>query len=218
MNLDELKSAWKEYDTKLQSTQILSDKLVVSMIKERSSSRLSKVKRRFNFASLYLAGWTIVGLCILVGNPFDYSQTVEFIPIAIYFLCMLFLSKAMINLSLDLHKMEINQDSLHSSVNKVIEIINSYEKPAQLLRWALRLLIFTATVLFPLSFLPRKIERLGIWGGIGDMLVSISISAALIFIAHNLGAFKHHQADKFRADLRELEELKSVSKEMQEQL
>ncbi len=217
MNFEDLKTAWQEYDIKLQSTQALSDKLIVSMIKERSASRLSKVKRRFNFLSLYLAGWTFVGLCILIGNPFDYSQSIEFIPIWINFICMLLLLFAMINLTLNLHKTEVNQDSLHSSVNKIIAIISEYEKPAPILRWALRLLIFSGTFLFPLSFLPRKIERLGIWGGVGDMLISILISAALIYIAHKLGAFKHHQAEKFQEDLRELDELKSLSKEMQQQ-
>ncbi|HEY0054981.1 MAG TPA: hypothetical protein VGB63_06460 [Pedobacter sp.] len=217
MNFENLKIVWQEFDIKLQSTQALSDRLIISMIKERSASRLSKVKRRFNFLSLYLAGWTFVGLCILIGNPFDYTQTIEFIPIWIYSLCMLLLSIAMINLSLNLHKTEINQNSLHCSINKVIGIISEYEKPAHLLRWALRLLIFSGTFLFPLSFLPRKIERLGIWGGIGDMLISILISAVLIFVAHKLGAFKHHQAEKFQEDLRELDELKSLSKEMQQQ-
>lgn len=214
MNLDELKSAWQQYDIKLQSTQALSERLVTSMIKERSASRLSKVKRRFNLLTLYLTGWTIVGLCILIGNPFDYSKTIEFIPMSIYFICMLSLVITMAILSLKLHKTEINKDSLHSSVNKVITIVSEYEKPAKLLRWALRLLIFSTTVLFPLSFLPRKIERLGMWGGIGDTLIAISISATLVFIAHKLGAFKDNKAEKFREDLRELDELRSVSKEL----
>ena len=215
MNLDQMKTAWQEYDTKLQSTQVLNEKLINSLIKERSFSRLSWVKRQYSFLLFLLLFWVLFDVAVLAGNPFDYQQFIEYVPIGIRCLCMMILALAMLKFNIDLRKVEISHDSLHTSLNKIIKIVGSYENPDRLIGWTLKLMLLSSAVLFPLSFLPRKIERVGLWAGIGDTLIPIAIALSLIFMAHKLGAFKGRQEEKFKEDLKELEELRGLSGEIE---
>ena len=214
MELDELKATWKQLDIKLQNTQLISDKIIVSMIRERSSSRLAKVKRRYLFLLLYLAIWLSVGVAVLAGNPFDYSMQLEFAPIFVYCACLSVLTLFLIKINIDLQNVEVNQDSISISIKKIISIIEKYENPNQFLSWARRLLLVSTTVLFPLSFLPRKITRVGLQAGLIDTLIPILISAILVFVAYKLGAFKERNADRFKEYLTDLNELKGLSEQM----
>jgi len=214
MELDDLKAAWKEYDIKLQSTYTISDKIISSMIKEKSQSRLSKVKRHYLYGIFYMMFWLFAGLAVLVGNPFDYIQTLEYLPMALYCLCMSILIFAMIQTNNKLRKVEINYDTIETSLNKIIAIVETYEKPNKLLGWTLKLLLTSTTVLIPLSFLPRKIERAGLWGGVLDTIIPIAISVILVFIAFKLGAFKEKNGKRFKEYLQELKELKDLSQEL----
>lgn len=214
MELDELKATWKQLDIKLQNTQLISNKIIVSMIRERSSSRLAKVKRRYLFLLLYLAIWLSVGVAVLAGNPFDYSMQLEFAPIFVYCACLSVLTLFLIKINIDLQNVEVNQDSISISIKKIISIIEKYENPNQFLSWARRLLLVSTTVLFPLSFLPRKIARVGLQAGLIDTLIPILISAILVLVAYKFGAFQEKNADRFKEYLTDLNELKGLSEQM----
>lgn len=214
MELEELKAVWKEYDAKLLSGKAISDKLIASMIKEKSQSRLSKVKQRYLFGIFYLMLWLIAGLAVVIGNPFDYTQILEFLPMVIYCVCMLVLIISMVNTNRNLQKIEINQDTIETSLSKIIAVIEKYENPNRFMGWTLKLMLISTTFLLPLSFLPRKIERAGLWNGIIDTIIPIAISFALVIIAHKLGAFKGRQGNRFVEYLHELKDLKGLSKEL----
>ncbi|WP_256010145.1 hypothetical protein [Desertivirga xinjiangensis] len=214
MNLEEMKTAWQEYDVKLQSAQVINQKLINSMIKERSSSRLSKVKKQYVALLSFMVFWVVVDLAVLIGNPFDYTQTVEYIPIGIRCLCMVLLVLALTRFIHSLTKIEIGADSIVVNLQKVIRIVSQYERPGRLLALTLSLMLLSSAVLFPLSFLPRKIELMGFWGGLTDTMIPITISIIVIVIAHLLGAFKSRQGEKFQEDLKELMELKGLSEEL----
>ena len=212
--LDDLKAAWQQYDVKLKTTQNLSNKIITSMIKERSVSRLSKVKRSFMYKFLQMVFCLSFGFAILIGNPFDYTQAIEFTPIAIYCFSLLILILATVNFFMKLQEININRDSLDNFLRKLIEIC---EKQKKLTDWAFKLLIFSSTVLFPLSFLPRQVARAGLAEGIMQNLLTISISATVVLISYKLGAFKERYAQKFRNDLEELNELRVLSGELHEE-
>jgi hypothetical protein len=53
MNLEELKSAWQVFDKKIQSTQAINEKLIESMIRERSMSRVSGNQKTIPFFLSY---------------------------------------------------------------------------------------------------------------------------------------------------------------------
>ncbi len=211
MTIEELKVAWKEYDAKLQSTRLLTEKLVISMIRERSGSRLSQLTRRHVYGLAYMCVMLLVGAAVLAGNPFDYQRPIEYIPIGIYCICMMILIFGMLKAYSELKRVEINNDNIESSLKKIISV---YEKPNRFFHHAIVVLLITSTTLFPLSFLQRKIEKAGLWPGMIDTLIPIVLSVTLVFIAYRLGAFKERQAEKFRRDMDELNNLKGISEEL----
>lgn len=214
MNLNDMKTAWQEYDEKLQSAQVLTEKLIHSMIKDRSCSRLVKVKRQYLMLLLFMIFWVLVDLAVLVGNPFDYTKVIEYVPIGIRFACMLVLIFALLRFVNSLSKIDINPDSLTVSLDKVIRILGKYEKPEKLLGVTLKVMLFSSAVLFPLSFLPRKVGSMGLLDGLVDTIIPIAIGITLIVVAQFFGAFKSRQGEKFQEDLNELTDLKKLSEEL----
>ena len=214
MNLDELKNSWKEYDTRLQSMQTLNEKLIVSLIKEKSKSRLSNVKRKYLIGIFYMAAWLILGGLIIVINPFDYKHTLEYIPMGVYCLSISILILVMIGTYQKLKNVEINQDSINNSLDRILEVTSKYENPNKLASWTIRLLLISTTVLFPFSFLSRRIEKVGLLNGVVDTIIPILISSLILFIAHKLGVFKDVNSEKFKEYQREFKELKGLSDEL----
>ena len=45
MNIDQLKTDWQRYNQKLELSQRLNEQLIHSMLKERSRSRIAKIRR-----------------------------------------------------------------------------------------------------------------------------------------------------------------------------
>ncbi|MEJ7780607.1 MAG: hypothetical protein WKF68_13575 [Daejeonella sp.] len=213
MNIDELKTAWQEYDVKLQSTQLLTERIVTTMIRDRSDSRLSELRRTHFYGLIYMILMFIAGIAVLAGNPFDYKQIIEYIPMSIYTICIAILTAGMIRAYMVFSRVEINHDNLERSLKTIISV---YENPNKFFAHAVKMLIFSSTILFPLSFLPRKIEAVGLWPGIIDTLIPIFISVSMVFIAYKLGAFKERQAEKFKMDMEELNNLKGISEELKQ--
>ena len=89
-----------------------------------------------------------------------------------------------------------------------------YEKPKKFLKYTLIVFLFTQVFLFPLSFLPPSIERLGFWPALAERMIPIAIVAGLLIIASKLGAFKERQGERFKNDLSELQELKAMAMEL----
>ena len=213
MTIDELKTAWQTYDTRLQLTHKLSDKLIISMIKEKSQSRLAKVKRHYLIGLFYIIALLCFSVAVLIGNPFDYTYILEYLPIALYALCLAILIISMFNTNRKLQQVEINQSNLGTSLKQIASILEKYQKPGKLLGITLKL-ILSSIILFPLSFLPRKIDRMGFWEGSIETLIPVLIAAAMIFVAFKLGAFKERNGKRFEEYTKELEELKSLSQEL----
>ena len=211
MNIDELKTAWKAYDRKLQSTQAINEKIIISMISERSGARFARVKQRYLIGFLWMAVCLSFGFAILLGNPFDYDLTLQYVPTVIYCACLAILIISMVRSFMGLRNITISHNNLDVSLKKIIAI---YEKPRQFIRYIIIIFLFSQVVLFPLSFLPRGIERMGLWPALGERLIPIAIAALMLWIAHKLGAFKERHGKDFRNDLNELEELKALSSEL----
>lgn len=211
MNLDELKTAWKEYDQKLVSTQKIQEKIIVSMITERSTSTWTKARRYYIFGFLSASVWLMFSVAVLTGNPFDFRYSYQYIPMAIMAMCFLvFLILFIINYRA-LSAIPIHTATLTASLKSIID---HYDKPKKLLTGVLYTYLASAFI-FPFSFIPTKIEREGIWSALGETMIPIAISLAILIIAHKLGAFKERHKGKFQRDLNELQELKSLSAELQ---
>lgn len=214
--LDELKTAWKTYDKKIERSRVLSDRLIVSMIKEKSQSRLTKVKRNYLMGVGYMLFWFCLGLIVIISNPFDFTRTTEYIPIAVYSLCVFILGLAMLRTTFCLRNVELSDSNIQEALLRITEILRKYNKPGKWLGLTLKVLLSTA-VLFPLSFMQRKIENEGLGSGILDTLIAMAISAILIIIAFKAGAFKEKNSTKFDEYHQELQELRALSEKLNEE-
>ena len=210
MNIDELKIAWKEYNTKLQSTQMLNERMITSMIGERSRSRISRAQRSYIGALIYMV--VVLAFCIGVffGNPFDFTHWYQYVIIGFFVVCIVIFIISLITILAELTRINVARQNLDASLKKIIGI---YEKPRKLVNRT-GLLVLINTILFPLSFLPKSIQSHGVFMGIVLQVVPILLSILLIYGASKLGAFKDRFGEKFKEDLRELNELKSMSKEL----
>lgn len=214
MNLDEMQTVWKAYDRQLQRTRAISEKIIVSMIAERSKARFASVRRQY----LVGFGWLLLclgaGGAVLWGNPFDYTYTWQFAPVALYCIGLIFLLSDMILAFRNLKRIAFHHHALDIALRNVIAV---YERPRRFMRYILYGFLFSQIFLFPLSFLPRAIERMGLWTALGERLIAIAVALLLLYVAHRLGAFKERHRDKFKHDLSELESLKAIVAELQEE-
>src|SRR5690606_24767250 len=210
MSLDVFKTVWKEYDRKLQSTQEISDRIVRSMIAERAVNRFSKVRRQYALSLAWMSACLGLGIVIILTNPFDYTGTLQFIPMGVFVTGIAILIAGLTAKYLALQRITFSHRNIADALSQVIAV---YEKPRTFLSYTVIAFLFSQVFLFPLSFLPRSIEARGLWLALGERLIPISIATILVYVAYKLGAFKERHVDHFRKDQNELQDLKAMSAE-----
>ena len=212
MNLEEIKTEWVQYNQKLATSQRLNEQLILSMLRERSKSRVSKIRRDNGIYVLLMMISLLFIVAIFVGNPFDFKYKLQYVPYGILaagvLLAIVSLVKSMQGFSIN-----INNVSLDLFLKKTID---EYEKNKKIERW-FGIFIFSAGVLTAFSFLPKKLDHKSPMLALGETALSIVITVALYFIAFKLGAFKNKLKEEFENDFREMNELKQISLELKEQ-
>jgi hypothetical protein len=209
MNIDQVKTEWQQYNQKLELTQRLNEQLIRSMLRERSRSRVSKIRRN-NWTYLVLMTINLVVLAaIFAGNPFDFKYALQYVP---YGMLAIGVVLAILSLIKSLKSFDVNMNnvSLDIFLRRTIE---EYEKNKQMERWFGRIIFFAGT-LTVFSFLPKKLENKELLPALVNTAISIAITLAIYFIAVKAGAFKNRKIEGFENDLRELNELKAISSEL----
>jgi hypothetical protein len=211
MTIEQLKTEWQQYDQKLSLTQRLNERLIVSILKERSRSRVSKIRRE-NWSHLLLMVITLIFLAgILAGNPFDFKYKLQYLPYGVLAIGVMMAIGSLIK-SLRNFRVNISNVNLDLFLKKTIR---EYEKARNMQSW-FGLIIFTAGVSTAFSFLPKKLEHKEFWPALGETGIMMGISLTIYFIAFKLGAFKNRKKEGFENDLKELNELKAISSEIGE--
>ncbi len=210
MNIEEIKTEWAGFSQKLASTQRLSEQIILSMLRERSVSRVAKIRRN-NMLYLVLMFANLVLLAaIFAGNPFDFKYTIQFIPYGILAIGILLAIISLVK-SLQSINVNINNASLGSFLKRAIE---AYEKNKKIQQW-FGIFIFSAGMLTALSFLPKKLEHKEMWAAVAETALSMIITLGIYFIAYKAGAFKNRHKEDFENDLKEWNELRSISSELE---
>lgn len=209
MNIEQVKTEWQQYNQKLELTQRLNEQLIQSMLRERSRSRVSKIRRN-NWTFLVLMTINLVVLAaIFAGNPFDFTYALQYVPYGMLAIGVLLAILSLIK-SLKSFDINMNNVSLDIFLRRTIE---EYEKNKKMERWFRRIIFFAGT-LTAISFLPKKLENKELLPALTDTAISIGITLAIYFIAVKAGAFKNRKIEGFENDLRELNELKAISSEL----
>ncbi len=209
MSIEEIKTEWKQYNKKLEVSQRLNEHLIQSMLKERSRSRVSRIRRNNTIYLVLMLITLLVLAAIFAGNPFDFKYTMQYIPYCILFIGVLL---AVISLIKSLKNFSVNINNV-SLDNFLKTTIAEYEKTKKIERW-FGIIIFSAGVLTAFSFLPKKLEHKEFWPAIGETAISILITMAIYYIAYRLGAFKNKNKEEFENDLKEWNDLRNISSEL----
>lgn len=208
MNLEELKSAWQVYDRKLQASQAINEKLIFSMIRERSNSRVSRLKRDNTLLMLLMFLEFTFLVAVFAGNPFDFKFLWQYVPFLFIsvgnLMAIVVLFKAYKML-----KTEITDANLRAFLTNLID---GFEKNKKAEGW-FGAIMFVSGCLTIFSFLPHKLATKSLPMAIVDTLIPLAISVILYLIAYKMGAFKNQKEIAFRQDLSELEKLQQELQE-----
>lgn len=212
MTIEELKGAWQQYNQKLSFSQRLNDRIILSMLKERSRSRVARIRRENWF---YLV-WMIIVLgflgAVFAGNPFDFTHTWQYIPYGVLAAGVILAIISLIN-SLRNFTADINKADLDTFLKRTIE---EYEKNKKI-QAAFGIIMLLAGISTVFSFLPKKLAHKELWPALGETALMIGITLLIYFLAFKFGAFKNRKKEAFENDLKELNELKAISAELGEQ-
>jgi len=206
MNIEQIKSEWSGYNARLEATEKLNDVIITSMLKERSRSRVTAI-RRSNRAYLV---WMLLVLAMLfaviTGNPFDFTYSWQFIPYWILVAGVLLTTASLIQ-SLKNLGAEINKVDLSSFL---INTIRAYEMKRKIESWFV-VLIFSGGLLTVISFLPKKLQHKSLAQSLLETTIGVAVTLCIYLVAFKAGAFKRRKQAAFENDLAELNELKALS-------
>jgi len=208
MNLEELKSAWQVYDRKLQVSEAINEKLFFSMIRDRSNSRVSRLKRDNTLLMLLMFLEFTFLVAVFAGNPFDFKFLWQYVP----FLFISIGNLMAIIVLFKVYKMlktEITNDNLRLFLKNLITTFESNKKAEG---W-FGTIMFLSGSLTIFSFLPNKLATKSLSMAIVDTLIPLAISGLIYLIAYKMGAFKNQKERAFKKDLSELEKLQQELQE-----
>jgi hypothetical protein len=210
MELETLKQSWESLDKKIHQATTFNQKLLNSIFSSRVTSTIDKLKRMYNSFYIVLGVEIIFLVGVVAGNPFDFKYKVQYLPYVLLLAGVILAFVNLVKLNLTIGRL-----APRMPIEEYLRgIIGAYNKNKRFEKWfGITLLCVGLTV--PFSFLPAKIARFGLAGALIDISIMISITAALYFIAHKLGAFKNPFKEKLENDLKEWEELQRLAREME---
>ncbi|MES2796857.1 MAG: hypothetical protein V4683_12875 [Bacteroidota bacterium] len=209
MELEELKKEWKVFEDKISKTKAINDLLIETIIKERSISRVARMKQQYKGFFIILGIEACALVAVLVGNPFDFNQKWQYLP---YLGLLAGIVLAIVSMLRFYKKLDF--DFAQKSIAEFLRsMIDYYEKNKVYERW-FGIIFLSIGFLLPLSFLPHKLEKYGLWKGIGDIAIMMAVTLVIYLIAFKMGAFRNRHEIKIKSDLQEYESLKNISDEL----
>jgi hypothetical protein len=148
---------------------------------------------------------------IFWGNPFDFKYTAQYIPYGILAVGVLMAIAALIK-SFQSFSIDINSMSLENFLTKTL---HEYEKNKKIETWFGRI-ILSAGLLTAFSFLPKKLENKELLQALAETAFIVLMTLVIYFIAFKAGAFKNRKKEAFENDLKEWNELKSISADLKD--
>lgn len=202
MNLDELKTAWQEYDSRLSATEEINQKVIVSMIRERSVSRIARIRRSYTGMICLFLFYVVCLTGCFFGNPFDYSFPAQYLPLAALTLSCVVMAVFLVRARIALKKISLDRQNLQEALLQVIAVYVKYRKS---FKYTI-IMTFCSSIMLSLSRIIVRIPESGISAAIFSIL---SFCAMLVFSYYyarkkpewpNLG----EEEKGLRADIEEL--------------
>jgi hypothetical protein len=203
MNLDELKTAWREYDNRLAATEEINQKVIASMIRERSVSRIARIRRRYTGMICLFLFYAVFLVCCFFGNPFDFVFAAQYLPLAALQLTCIVMAIFLFRARIALKEISLDKQNLQEALVQIIAVYLRYRK---FLKYTVMVMFFSSILL---SFSIAKIAEYGTWTTVFFALV---FCAGIVFSFYYAGKKPEwsnlgEEERGFRADLEELKEL-----------
>lgn len=203
MNLDELKTAWREYDSRLVATEEINQKVIASMIRERSVSRIARIRRQYSVMIGLFLFYTICLGCCFFGNPFDFTSSAQFAPLKALMIIYIVIAILLFMARMALNKISLDKQNLHGAL---VQIIAVYARYRRILKRLVRAACFSSLLL---SLSISKIPGYGIGTSVFSALL---LCGVILFSFYYVGkkpegASLGEEEKGFREDLEELKEL-----------
>ncbi|MBC7890668.1 MAG: hypothetical protein H7Y12_00520 [Sphingobacteriaceae bacterium] len=204
MNLDELKTAWHSLDEKVMTTQKLGENLALSMMKERSRSTLATMQTELKRVGAYLVLLLVVFGAVLLGNPFDFTHGLEYVPAVLYLGLLGIALRNVWREHRQLRAISLTKSNLRESLRAVIQ---SHETYRFAMSWVWKVSL-GAGFLFGVSLTARNFAAYGLTKFLLLLGGQLILIATLYALARWLfGQFPDAQTTALKAHLEELEEL-----------
>jgi FtsH-binding integral membrane protein len=204
MNLDELKTVWKEYDSRLSATEEINRKVITSMIRERSVSRIARIRRSYTGMICLFLFYVACLTCCFFGNPFDYSFPAQYLPLVALTLSCIVMAVFLVRARIALKEISLDRQNLLEALLQVITVYVKYRKS---FKYTI-IMTFCSSVMLSLSRIIVRIPESGISAAIFSMLSFCGILVFSYYYARkkpewpNLGA----EEKGLRADIEELKD------------
>ena len=104
--------------------------------------------------------------------------------------------------------------ALHPYNQNIKGIVAIYDRNKRFEKWFGASLL-SVGLLVPFSFLPAKIERVGVGGALFDTFIMVTVCLACYIVAFKLGAFKNPYKARLEKDLVDWNELKELVAKME---
>ena len=210
MELELLKKSWDNLNKRIQHTAAFNEKLLENIISSRVATTIDKINGLYYGFYAILAIEVVVLIAILLGNPFDFRYNIQYIP---YGLLLVGVIIAFFNL-LHIHR-AIRKLSPHNRIDQYLKSISAiYDRNKRFEKW-FGLIFLSIGLLIPFSFLPTKIDRMGLVGALTDTSIMVAINLIIFIVAIKLGAFKNRYRMQLEKDLKEWKELKALAEGME---
>ncbi|TLV02228.1 hypothetical protein [Dyadobacter luticola] len=208
MNLEEWKENWKTVDQKLAASNVLSEQLVLTMIKNQSQSTISKSQEKMRALMLYFLLLMCVFIAILAGNPFDFTHWYQYAPCVIYALVIAAGLKIMFTDHSTIAKVTISKSNLRESLVAVIFVLEKCRAAMDRV-WQFSM---GAGLLICISLISRNFEKYGIEKSLLLTGANIAVVGVLYLLAKQyFKKFPDKNVQELRTQLHELAEMQNDS-------
>ena len=207
MNLDELKTAWNRLDENVLASQKFSEQMVLSMMKDRSKSTLANMQRELRRVAVFFSALLVLFAAIILGNPFDYTRWLEYVPVVLYSLLVVTALIIIFNEYCEFRAVSLTKSNLRESLRLVIQSYEGYQSTMENV-WKLSLV---AGFLFGVSLTARNFEAYG-WT---KSLLVVGGQAITVLLLYGVARWVFTRlpgthALELRAHLQELDELEQA--------
>lgn len=209
MELESIRKTWERLDKRMQESATFNQRLVDNIISSRVMTTVDKIKRLNNFFFAVLIIEAAFLMAVFAGNPFDFMHNAQFVPYVLLLLAVIVAFFNVLNTSRSIHRLSPGTRLDHYLKG----VVTVYDRNKRFEKW-FAIIFLSIGLVIPFSFLPNKIESLGLMKALVDTAVMIVVTVIIYALAFRFGAFKNPYKASLEKDLEDWQQLSLLAGKM----